>query len=186
MRRSRSVARRVARRVARKTAKAQRRKVSRKRRSRSASRLRTAKRVAKRVSKVTRRSNRRSSRRRVGRRSSKMRGGAPTDDEMVELVAQHLENLDKLNISESNENLILVTCSTCRLREWKDKKGNDMKKKVLATLKKAEEEFRSNPQQTEVIEGYLKKLLNVTNGIDSYNRTDVEYLELDEGEVTTP
>lgn len=105
---------------------------------------------------------------------------------MFELVYKHLENLDKLNISKSNQDLILVACTTCRLRGWKDKNGNDMKEKVLATLRKAEEVFRSNPQQTEEIEGYLKKLLNVTNGIDRYDRTDVEYLKLDEGEVTTP
>ena len=195
MRRSRSVTRRVARR----TAKVQRRrsKVSRKRRSRSA--RKTAKRVAKRVSKVARRSNRRSSRRssrrRLGRRSSKMRGGAPKSLILTEnrleatpalrrsLIEQEVNRLCEIleTSPEGMEHLDLVelakdALTACHQRDYKDSESIGMVEKILATLRKA-------PNMANEREKFMKYFNKIKKG-EKYTLEDLRYLEAMHGIAT--
>ena len=193
MRRSRSVTRRVARR----TAKVQRRrsKVSRKRRSRSS--RKTAKRVAKRVSKVARRSNRRSSRRssrrRLGRRSSKMRGGAPlilTENRLEKtpalrrrLIEQEVNRLYEIleTSPEGMEHSDLVelakdALTACHQRDYKDSESIGMVEKILATLRKA-------PNMANEREKFMKYFNKIKKG-EKYTLEDLRYLEAMHGIAT--
>ena len=95
-------------------------------------------------------------------------------------IQAQLDKLDNLKFSKSNKNLIDNVMHSCELRVWKDIHGNDIKKKLIATLKKAVEVFKSYPHDTIEIEEYLRKLVNG----DGYGKAEVAYLGLDKGEAT--